>query len=421
MRSESFMELSLISAFFDVLLGFLGFFIGMILSFGISGFLNFIVGTLFGRKVLRFKYLIFAYFKGSTFHISNFSPVCEIVMTKENETKFRENAYAVIYISLHIITCILFALFGGYVMINGIFPIYIRFFTIGVCLYFLFDIFLRTYILIRSVIDKDDFLKTQCRRIISELMSDKLFGEIDVPDLRSIAQPLNKGKLPIYLHLFFINRLWFEDEDGMEYAVESMEKELQINYGSTEKVYLQQYTDAYYDTMFYYCHIKYNEWRAKNIYEIIAPYLQNEKDSKGYCTLAYDTYYLLEDGMKYAVESIEKKLQINQGITEKAYLQQYTDAYYDILFYYCCIAYNPWRAKNIYKIIAPDLLNDKDSNGYRTLAYYTYYVLKDSEKAAMYLDEALKLLDSFPLVSQRELEKKLIEELQSEISRNNKS
>lgn len=398
MESKSFMELSIISAAFAVLLALFGTLIGLILSFGISGLFNFIIGTLFGRKVLRFKYLIFAYVKGSPFHISNFSPVCEIVMTKENETKARENAYAIIYISLHYITCILFSFFGFCIIKNRIFPIHIRFFAIGVCLWFFFDIFLRTFAIIQSIFGRNDFLKTQCHRIISELMSDKPFGEIDVIDPRNISQPLHKGYLPLYQHLFFNNRLWHDDDEGMKYIVESMEKELQINYGITEKAYLQQNTDAYYDIMFYYCCIAHDPWRAGKIYEIIAPDLLNDKDSNGYRVLAYYTYYILKDSEK-AMEYLNEGLKLLDSFTVIS-------------------------QRELEKKLIEELQSEicrKDPLFYRVLAYFTYYTLKDSKIAMKYLNEGIKLLDNSPLISHshREVEKKLMEELQSEINRNN--
>ncbi len=116
-------------------------------------------------------------------------------------------------------------------------------------------------------------------------------------------------------------------------------------------------------------------------------------------------------GILFSVRTMEDCINMNYASHEKSYMLGLTDVYYDLLFYYSYFDLQYYRAVKIFKIIKPDLMKDHDSNGYRTLAYYTYYILKDEASAEEQLKKGLELLDEFPIVSQREYEKMLIERL----------
>lgn len=120
--------------------------------------------------------------------------------------------------------------------------------------------------------------------------------------------------------------------------------------------------------------------------------------------------------VSYAVQSMELCIDMNYALTDKAYLQAYTDVYYDLLFYYSFIDIQKYRAEKIFDIIAPDLLTDNDSNGYRTLAYYNYFILGNMEATELYIRKGLELIYEFPIVSQREYEKMLLINLLKEFS-----
>lgn len=199
----------------------------------------------------------------------------------------------------------------------------------GIALWFDVDIFMRTIFLIKSIADSKNQFNTNYRAIVKKMLDGVPFDEIEVPDARTYECKINKANFAQYQHLFFMNRVWHHDEEGIAYAVQSMEKCIGINYVATEKAYLQAYTDVYYDLLFYYCHFNLN-------------------------------YY---------------------------------------------------RAEKIFNTVKPELMKDHDSNGYRTLAYYYYYIIKDTELARNCLKNALELLDEFPIASQREYEKMIINRL----------
>lgn len=116
------------------------------------------------------------------------------------------------------------------------------------------------------------------------------------------------------------------------------------------------------------------------------------------------------DDLEFIVSSTEKCLKLNTAQPYELLSHQMPSSY-NLLFYFSCMKPDIQRAIHIYCLIEDDLLNDKDSNGYRTLAYYTYFVLKDKDKTREYITEGLRLLDEFPLISQREVEEMLLKKL----------
>lgn len=318
----------------EIILFLFGIFIGIPISYGIYGTFTFIIESLFGRKVFSFKYLIFSYTKSTGFHISHFSPIFEISMQKENDTEKQVMTSFVIKTILYYIVCAVVILLTVIIYRYDILPLFLTALIAGIALWFDIDIFMRTIFLIKSIVNSKNPLNTNYRTIIKKMFDGVPFGEIEVPDPRTYNCRKDKTTLAKYQHLFFMNRVWHNDEEGIAYAVQSMEQCIGINYVFTEKSYLQAYTNIYYDLLFYYSFI----------------------DIQKYC------------------------------------------------------------AEKIFDIIAPDLLTDNDSNGYRTLAYYTYFILGNVETAELYIRKGLELIDEFPIISQREYEKMLLINLLREFS-----
>lgn len=308
----------------EIMLFLFGIFIGIPISYGIYGTLTFIIESLFGRKVYSFKYLIFSYTKSTGFHICNFSPVCEISMTKENNTEKQVITSFVIKTVLYIVCAVIITL-TVIIYRHDILPLFTALIT-GIALWFDIDIFMRIIFLIKSIAESKKPLTINYHTIIKKMLDGVPFSEIEVPDPRTYNCKADKTTLAKYQHLFFMNRVWHDDKKSISYAVRSMELCIGINY----------------------------------------------------------------------------------FLTDKAYLQYYTDVYYDLLFYYSFIDIHKYRAEKIFDIIAPDLLTDNDSNGYRTLAYYNYFIFGNMEAAELYIRKGLELIDEFPIVSQREYEKMLL-------------
>ncbi len=318
----------------EIILFLFGIFIGIPISYGIYGAFTFIIESLFGREVYMFKYLIFSYTKSTGFHISHFSPIFEISMQKENDTEKQVMTSFAIKTVLYYIVCAVVIFLTVIIYRYDILPLFLTALIAGIALWFDIDIFMRTIFLIKSIINSKNPLSTNYRTIIKKMLDGVPFDEIEVPDPRTYNCSKDKATLAKYQHLFFMNRVWHYDTESLAYAVHSMEWCIGINY----------------------------------------------------------------------------------AVTEKAYLQAYTDIYYDLLFYYSYFDTQDYRAEKIFSIIEPDLRKDKDSNGYRTLAYYTYYILDDTDSVEKYIRKGLELIDEFPIVSQREYEKKLLINLSREIA-----
>lgn len=317
-----------------IILFLFGTLIGIPVSYGIYGLLTFFIESLFGRKIFAFKYLIFSYTPSTGFHICHFSPVCEISMRKENDTEKQEAASAVIKLILYYIVCITVIFFTIKIYQYDILPSLLMELAAGIALWFCMDGFMRIFFMARFAVNQKNPININYKNIVKSMMKGVPFDEIEVPDLRTYNCKIDKAYLITYQHLFFMNRVWHGDKAGISYAAQFMEKGIDINY----------------------------------------------------------------------------------SITDTAYLQNFTDVYYDLLFYYSYFDIQDYRARKIFSIISPDLLKDNDSNGYRTLAYYTNYILGDSESAEKYIRKGLELIDKFPIISQREYEKMLLTKLSEEIS-----
>jgi len=100
---------------------------------------------------------------------------------------------------------------------------------------------------------------------------------------------------------------------------------------------------------------------------------------------------------------------LNELSTNYINIKQFNNNYYNILFYYSFINKSETIARSYYNYISSDLVNDKDSNGYRVLAYYEYFINHNAEKARLLVEEAKREINNFPGKQfEREYEYKLI-------------
>ena len=88
-----------------------------------------------------------------------------------------------------------------------------------------------------------------------------------------------------------------------------------------------------------------------------------------------------------------------------------TGTFYMLVFYYSRYKYDPILAKEFLDRVRDRIAADTDANARRVLAYYSYCIEGDRQKARFFLDQAAKVVDVFSVGSERELEKRLITEL----------
>ncbi len=84
---------------------------------------------------------------------------------------------------------------------------------------------------------------------------------------------------------------------------------------------------------------------------------------------------------------------------------------YILIFYYSRYELNPELAKKFLDRAGTTIAADTDANAKRVLAYYAYCVEGDRQKARFFTDQALACVDIFSVGSERELERRLIQEL----------
>lgn len=86
--------------------------------------------------------------------------------------------------------------------------------------------------------------------------------------------------------------------------------------------------------------------------------------------------------------------------------------YYDLIYYYSRIEYDPKTASKFMNKIRNELATDSDANARRVLAYYAYFVEGDRQKARVFTDQAKACVDVFSVPGlERELERRLVNEL----------
>lgn len=305
---------------------------GMVLSFGVYGLLSFIVNKLCRRKVRCFKYLFFRYDKHNGFTTGRFSPICELSMEKENDTESAAiGAYIAVTILLGLSTVAVFIIvICAHIFLN--ISVIMGGLLSGIALWFFIDIIHRTILLVDTLQKyKNPSLDKEYHKIAKKFVEGVPIDEIDVPNYTSYGYK-NPSKVEIaqYQHFAYLKAVWNFDSNTLHEIVSSMEESIQITY----------------------------------------------------------------------------------GMREGAFLMSLTSNYYDLLHYYSALNFNKYRAEYIFYAIGKDLKKDKDANGKRTLAFYTFFVLEDPQTAMKLVKEGLELVPEYPIISQRPLEERLLRELE---------
>ena len=132
----------------------------------------------------------------------------------------------------------------------------------------------------------------------------------------------------------------------------------------------------------------------------LPPYKELGLISPDYEIIPYDCLRFNQLVWLERYEEISELVEEMEAILRKSdvsfeYMKSYTNAYYDMIFYYSFVRYDKLKAMHFYNIISQDLKNDVDSNGRRVLAYYEYYIRNDEAKARELVDEAWKVIDKF--------------------------
>ncbi|MBN4069367.1 MAG: hypothetical protein COA82_01790 [Alkaliphilus sp.] len=87
-----------------------------------------------------------------------------------------------------------------------------------------------------------------------------------------------------------------------------------------------------------------------------------------------------------------------------------TPIYYE-LCYIACISSDEEKARKYYEKAGEILQQDKDSNGLRIKAYYEYYINNNFKEAMELCENAIAVLEKFPIKGQKLMEKDLLENL----------
>ncbi len=93
------------------------------------------------------------------------------------------------------------------------------------------------------------------------------------------------------------------------------------------------------------------------------------------------------------------------------YLITNTLQYYWLVFYYSRYELNPSAATYFLNQVRSTIESDHDANAKRVLAYYAFGVEQDFPKARRFLNEAYAVLDKYSTGAERELERRLLNEL----------
>ena len=95
----------------------------------------------------------------------------------------------------------------------------------------------------------------------------------------------------------------------------------------------------------------------------------------------------------------------------REYMVEETFGYYALIFYYSRYELSPHLAAHFLDKARGTLFSDTDANAKRVLAYYAFGVELDFAKSRQLLNEAYAVIDKFSVGAERELERKLLGEL----------
>lgn len=138
------------------------------------------------------------------------------------------------------------------------------------------------------------------------------------------------------------------------------------------------------------------------------PY-QNPKDVE---KMLYYCFYLsamLESGQIGAMQQPIREM--TAFFRNREYIVSETLSYYWLIFYYSRFELNPPAATYFLNKIRPAIGQDKDANARRVLAYYAFGIEQDFPKARSLYGDAWMALDRMPVSGERELERKLLLDL----------
>lgn len=130
-------------------------------------------------------------------------------------------------------------------------------------------------------------------------------------------------------------------------------------------------------------------------------------------TIFYKYYKALDsnklEDMKYNAKILEENIE--------AFPAHSLPGLYYELCYLACISGDEEKARKYYEKAGKILERDKDVNGFRVKASYEYYINKDLEVAAAYCDNALAVVNKFPIRGQALMEEDLVKVLKKEIEK----
>ena len=128
--------------------------------------------------------------------------------------------------------------------------------------------------------------------------------------------------------------------------------------------------------------------------------------------MMYYLFYLnamLETGN---IAAMHKPIQeMTNYFRNQDFIMSQTGNYYWLVFYYSRYELNPSAATYFLNIIRDSIEHDKDANAKRVLAYYAFGIEQDFPKARHFVNEGLACVDSFSIGAERDLERKLLLEL----------
>lgn len=124
-------------------------------------------------------------------------------------------------------------------------------------------------------------------------------------------------------------------------------------------------------------------------------------------------YFLLAVGYMEELDKVSEEI---TGLLEtSAYDINYIGLYYWLVYYYSKYYVDYQRADQFLKMAWPVLSKDSNADAKRVLAQYYYGIQGDVVLARQYLIEGLACVENFSIGGEREMEKRLLGELEEEL------
>ena len=136
-------------------------------------------------------------------------------------------------------------------------------------------------------------------------------------------------------------------------------------------------------------------------------------DAEKLCYYYVYVYYLLAASQMEELDKVSEE--ITRLLETSIYEIHYTGLYYWLVYYYSKYYVDSHRADQFLKMAWPVLSKDSDANAKRVLAQYYYGIRGDVNKAREYLMEGLACVEKFSVGTEREMERRLLEELAEEL------